>query len=310
MIIMNSKPVQFKHQIDLIPDGLARCIAYNPTGELLAIGTENGFIFIYQVSDWEILEQLENDYSINSIVWSPDSKFLAIGSMDGPIKIWRTSNWSMLNSLEESKEALNLSWSSDGKFLAVGSWGCSDDEPFLDIWNAVDWQKIPNKIPRSRYISFNPDSSLLAVVCALRGLEIYSLPNFERIYFLDFSDSKKHVSIFDPSWSSDGSLIAASCGDGRIRIWQTSDWSEIITKQVHNYWDDGEYGVSFSPDGRFLLSGGVGEPKILTIDKWHIIDPFDKGTLADIFSKSWNPNNKQVALILRNGLPIEIWNIV
>ncbi|MBK5115231.1 MAG: hypothetical protein JJE41_16515 [Candidatus Heimdallarchaeota archaeon] len=306
---MPSKTVKIKNYIDLIPNDFARSVAFSLNGKFLAVGTKNDGVLIYNVKDWKIIVKLPHEYAVNAVEWSPDSKYLATGSIHGPIKIWNSDKWKPSQVLDHSKEALNLAWSPNGKILVAGSWGRFDDCPYLDAWKTFDWSKITTEVHRPRYVSFNPDSSLIAIIYKLEGIEILSAPDFTRNTFLDFSDSDKYVAIYRPSWNNDGSLIAASCGDGRIRIWQTSDWSEVITKQLHDYWDDGEYGVSFSPDGKYLLSGGFGEPKLLSTYNWEVIHHFPKGTLADLFDVSWSPDSKYIALILENGKEIEIWEI-
>lgn len=306
---MPSTPVNIKKYIDLIPKDFARSVAFSPNGKFLAAGTEKDGVLIYNVNDWKIVSKLHHSYTVHGVEWSPDNKFLATGGISGSIKIWNSDSWTESQVLAISNEAVSLSWSPNGQFLVAGSWSNIDENPPLDIWQTSDWSKITTNVYRPRYISFSPDGSLIAISYQTEGIEILSLPDFIRKALLDFSDSEKTVSIFSPSWKSDGSLIAASCGDGRIRIWQTSDWSEVISKQIHNYWVDGVYGVSFSPDGKYLLSGGYGEPLLLSTENWEIIFEFPRGTLADLFDASWSPDNKYLALVIENGKEINIWKI-
>lgn len=306
---MPANPVKIKKYMSLITNDFARSIAFSSNGKYLAVGTKNDGVLVYDVKDWKVIVELPHNYTVHSVEWSPNCMYLATGSTSGPIKIWNSDTWDISEVLDHSKESMNLAWSPDGKFLVAGSWGRSDDNPYLDIWKTSDWSKITTKAHRPRYVSFSPDSSLIAINYKLEGIEILSVSDLSRKTLLDFSDSEEYVSLYRPSWNNDGSLIAASCGDGRIRIWHTKDWSEVITKQLHDYWDDGEYGVSFSPDGKYLLSGGFGEPKLLSTDNWELIHHFPIGTLADLFDVSWSPDSKYIALVLKNGKEIEIWEI-
>jgi len=306
---MTINPVKIKNYIDLIPKDFARSVAFSSNGKFLAAGTEKDGVLIYNVKDWKIVVKLPHSYSVDSVEWSPDSMFMASGSISGSVKIWDSENWDEVHTLEESIGAVNLSWSANRNYLIAGSLDRSDKKPFLDIWQTKDWKKLDSKVYRSRNIALNSSSSLFAINYNIKEVRVFSLPNINHIASLDFSDSDKHVSLGGISWHPDGTVLCSSCCDGRIRIWQSIDWSVVITKQLHEYWDEGEYNVSFSPNGKYLLSGGFGEPKLLSTKTWEVIFDFPKGTLADLFDVSWSPDSKYLALVLENGKEIEIWNI-
>src|SRR5262249_62136702 len=55
-------------------------------------------------------------------------------------------------------------------------------------------------------------------------------------------------------FSPDGRTLAAGVQTGAIRFWDTATWEERASLPVHNR---GVQALAFSPDGRFLASGGV-----------------------------------------------------
>ena len=236
---MSTNPMKIKNYIDLIPMDFARSVAFSPNGKFLAAGTEKDGVLIYNVKDWKIIVKLHHSYSVHSVVWSPDSLYLASGSITGSVKIWNSDNWNEVHTLEESVGAVNLSWSANGNYLIAGSLDSSDKKPFLDIWQTINWKKIESNVYRSRFIALNSSSSMFAINYNIEEVRIFSLPNVNHIASLDFSDSDKHVSLGGISWHPDGTILCSSCGDGRIRIWQTIDWSVVITKQLNEYWDEG-----------------------------------------------------------------------
>ena len=184
---MLTNPVKIRKYISLIPNDFARSVAFSSNGKFLAVGTKNDGVLVYNVKDWEIIVELPHNYTVHSVEWSPNCKHLATGSISGPIKIWNSDTWDISQVLDHSKEALNLAWSLNGKILVAGSWGRFDDCPYLDAWKTYDWSKIATEAHRPRYVSFSPDSSLIAIDYKLKGIEILSSSDFLRKLFTNKS---------------------------------------------------------------------------------------------------------------------------
>ncbi len=302
--------LKVKQYIDLIPESFVYSLAFNPTGEMLASGREDKSVIIYETKNFKDIKQLNHSDNVTSLTWSSDGKYLVSGSSSGPIKLWDTSDWTGIMNLPKSKASDSLSWSSNGNYLAAGIYS-SKYTKGVSVWNTKDWSFIETKNDCNPvYVSFNPDSTMLALDYELKGIEILDTKNFSRIALLDFSDSKEYVNIYSPSWNANGSLIAACCGDGRIRVWSTKDWSEVITLKLHEYWKQGIYKVAFNPTDNLLVSSGFGEPKLIRTDTWDIIYTFKKGIVADFYSHSWHPSGKFYAFAAYGGSPIEIWKII
>ncbi len=306
---MTSNQKRIKHYGDIIPDSHARCISFSLDDKLFAVGTTKEGILIYRTKDWKVIQELPYNSEVWSVEWSPNGEFLATSGLSKPTIIWNTSDWSKLRTLDMSENTTNLDWSSNGKYLVLGSKGSSNDGYVLRIWDTDDWTKIKNSISCSNYPIINPDSSKLAIDFELKGYEVLSLPDLKRIAFLDFSDSDKHVSLFKSAWSYDNKFFVGCSGDGRIQVWQVNDWKVVFTQQLHKYWKNGVYGVYFSPDNKYLLSGGFGEPKLIETNSWEITFNFPEGTIADLFACSWRSDSNLFTLLLRDGKKIEIWEI-
>ena len=284
-------------------------VAFSPDGDLVAIGTNDKTVIIFNFQRLKVVQELPFDYSIYAVEWSPDGKYLAIGGIDGPILILQVNDWSIKKTLPDSDGAMNLSWSNDSQYLAVGSWSCSDTKK-AEVWLTSNWTRLEtNNDYLPRYVHFSPDSMFLAITYKLDGIEILSVPDFKRIALLDFSDSDKYVDIYSPFWSENGLFIAASCGDGRTRIWRTSDWSIIHTILLHGYWEDAEYRVAFSPDNRFLISGGFGTPKLVSVATGREIYEFKNISTEDVLAFSWHPSSKYVAIIDQHDHAVNIFEI-
>jgi WD40 repeat protein len=73
----------------LIPD-VAVAMAFSPDSKVLAVGFQNGYIHLWDVSrNGSLLASFKaHHYSVNTLAFSPDGKLLASGSSDKSIAIW------------------------------------------------------------------------------------------------------------------------------------------------------------------------------------------------------------------------------
>jgi len=123
-------------------------VALDPNGELLAAGTNNGYIRVWQESSGKPFFNLQGHSNwVCSIAFSPDGKTLASGSADQTIRLWDVSRGECLKTLQgHSGWVLSVAFSPDGKTLASGSadqtirlWDVSRGECFNVLQGHSSW---------------------------------------------------------------------------------------------------------------------------------------------------------------------------
>lgn len=97
-------------------------ISFSPNGQLLASGSGDETIKLWNLHTKVLRTFFGNSDSVNSIAFSPDGKLLASGSADGTIKLWNPSTGELRQTLIGHSASVNsIAFSPDGKTLVSGS---------------------------------------------------------------------------------------------------------------------------------------------------------------------------------------------
>ena len=66
-----------------------KSLAFSPDGRLLAWGSMDGAVKVWQARAKEIQTLYSHTSCVRSVAFSADGKWLASGSLDGTVKIWK-----------------------------------------------------------------------------------------------------------------------------------------------------------------------------------------------------------------------------
>ena len=262
-----------------------------------------------------IFEQKEHHFgSIYSIDWCPSGKLIATGSNDKTIKLLSIPSLDdssqnvrelKITGLKGVVRSLCFEPTNDLQLLSA-----STNDASVKLWNSENGEAISELKGHSDDVN--------VVKWSNDGMLFGSAGKDKRILFWDIRESKSisilsgnryldinDISIYTKQTLGSAPIIAAGHKDGLITIWDYGRRSVI--KEIYEH--SGEVrSVSFSPDGKYLLSGSF-DSKIKIFDvnknfelmgelehtervvscKWHPEIPLIISTSADKTARVWIP---------------------
>lgn len=110
----------------------AKCMAFSPDGQSLAIGSNNGEVRIYDAFAGDPMGTLHgHSAAITCLAFSRDGKTLSTGSVDQTVRLWDAVAGLERGNLTVGETVRTLSFAPDSKALAAG---CDDGK--IRIWKA------------------------------------------------------------------------------------------------------------------------------------------------------------------------------
>lgn len=229
----------------------AAAMAISPTGNLAALGYENGVV---EVINWEENTRVKifegHGTPITELAFSPNGEILAVGNNECEVRLWRVSDWTLLTEPVKSSDndlrgVKNLTFSHDGNYLA---W---EVEGAIILWNMNERNySIHENIYRPVLIKFSPDNQYI-----VSGSGYFEVKEGGRFKLVD-------EYLFGGVFSPDGRLvIQLSWRDSNLslNIYRYSDWEllyVISRKSTAGILERQFLESHFSNDGKILLIPG------------------------------------------------------
>ena len=264
-------------------------VIFSADGRLLADIKEEG-IKLWDIETSKIIGELSGS-NISNVFFSPNNKMLASLS-DNTIKLWNITEFKSISGKLQghTSDIENVAFSPDGQLLASAS-----VDKTVRLWN-IKTQEIIGKLELGSgvtSIAFSPDSKLLATGSDDNTIKLWSVKTQKSISeSLSGHEGPIVRVVFSPNSKMLASISQSSSKSSHVvGLWDVEKQEGKFLKG-HNW--GGLSGVSFSPDGKKLVTGGSDKSVIVWDIETQIPIYKFQGHKQSISNVSFLPNGKHL----------------
>ncbi|MBN3885085.1 MAG: caspase family protein [Nostoc sp. JL34] len=233
---LESSKQEFQFSIPTEKYGNAISLAFSPSGEELAVGTQNGYITLWNTSG-ELLDEAypqwktKNDQPIQPIqriIFSPDRTQLAVFGESGDLGYlsFEQPNTQQFKT-EFKEEPTDLGKIKDVVFDSTFKKLLSiDDEQNFNVQFRKDQSASPQRVEtQANSVAFSPKNTFFATAGKDGKVKLWKFNELTKPY-LEFDTHQKNIQsiVFDPQNSN--SLLTGG-EDGTVRLWDISEKKPI-----------------------------------------------------------------------------------
>jgi WD40 repeat protein/uncharacterized caspase-like protein len=282
--------------------GAVNSIAFSPDGHILASGSQDNTIKLWDVASGRELRTLSGHTNwVRSVAFSPDGRILASASKDTTIKLWDVASGRELRTLTgHAAEVSSIAFSPDGRALASGSW-----DQTVKLWDVASGQLMRSLSGHSTWIlsiAFSPDGHILASRDAGETARLWDVTTGRALR--SFNGRFKTGFFASIAFSPDGRILALGSQDKMVRLVDSTTGRELRTLSGHSNWISS---VTFSPNGQFLASGSAdGTAKLWDVASGRELHSVS-GSSFFVSSVAFSPDGRVLASGSWDG-SIKLWD--
>lgn len=278
-----------------------RAVAFDPSGRLLATGSEDQTIRLWDTGKGECINVLRGHTNwVRSIAFSPDGSLLASCSEDQTVRLWCVETGTCCHVLQGHTERVRaVAFSSQGKVLASGG-----DDSTIRLWNTQTWtcsHVLQEHTSDVRTLAFHPTEEILA-----SGSEDQTIRLWDTRSGTCLGTLSGHVHrINSLTFLEKRTLLASSSDDLTIRLWDVHQqkWLRTLSGHTNRIWS-----LAAVPGRNLLVSAAEDQ----TLRVWDITSSACihslRGYTSLIKAIAYSPNGHLLADATEEQI-IHLWDV-
>jgi WD40 repeat protein len=236
-------------QVAALGRGWINDLAWSPVGDTLAVAASSG-IWLYDAGDLNATPRFLTGHTapVSSIDFSADGRTLVSGSWDKTIRLWDVGQGAQQAILEgHTGQVEAVAFSADDRSIISG--GFDLRVRIWDVETGREQSALSGHDNIITAIAVSPDNRYIVSGSrqSANQLILWDAASGEQLQILQ---GRSVYEIETLAYSPDGTLLAATTTDGRLRLWDTDLYTprEPLT---------GNQDIAFQPTGSLIAVGGA-----------------------------------------------------
>lgn len=206
--------------IDTVIEGLDRqapvsAVAFSPDGGLIASGSEDHRVRLWQLSSARLVRRLEGHSSaVTAVAFSPDGGAVASASKDRTVRLWDVRSGKLLRTLQgHVYHVYAVAFDPTGRWLATASW-----DRTIQLWDVKTGEllkKLRGHSAAVRAVDFSRDGKLLASGSDDQTVRLWDAATGKELEVLTGHAGAVNAVTFRP----DGESLFSGSTDHTVRSW-------------------------------------------------------------------------------------------